>query len=61
MFKSLFSEIQKVYEGSKGNLERNLAKFNDSLLDANLLIGIGLNLRCWNLNARYERCNEDHT
>jgi hypothetical protein len=44
MFEVLFTEIQKVYEGSKGKLERNLAKFNDSLLDANLLIGIGLNL-----------------
>ena len=40
MFETIFTEIQKDYGSAKGNLERSLARFNDSLWDADLLIGI---------------------
>jgi hypothetical protein len=35
----IFIDIQKTYE--KGTLERSLLRFNDSLADAGLIIGIG--------------------
>lgn len=41
MFKQLFTDIQGVYEGAKDNLSQSLNKFNRSLDDAVLLIGIG--------------------
>jgi hypothetical protein len=37
----MFTEVQAVYKTAWEDLNRCLAKFNESLRDANLLIGIG--------------------
>jgi hypothetical protein len=38
---SVFMEIQKKYQNTKGDLGKSLTRFNDSLWDAGLVIGIG--------------------